>query len=188
MTTSRSTLLFTLVALSACLGIGSASAGSVVVPIGAAALSTYALEESQPVYVLDIDIPADIAGKRLDGAFLEFYVDVALLESAEFEHVPSIDVGALKEAYTGAGEPATDRGSSRAVALGSGRRVRVDITGIVKGWIANPESNRGLVVGALTGSRAGSFALRDDVLGGSAVATVAFIFQHRFGERVSSRQ
>jgi hypothetical protein len=188
MTTSRSTLLFTLVALCVCLGIGSAGAGSVLVPISAATVSTYSLEESQPVYVLGITLPGEIAGKRLDGAFLEFYVDASLLESAEFEHVPSIDVGALNEAYAGSGEPATDRGSSRAVALGSGRRVRVDITDIVKGWIANPESNRGLVVGALTGSRVGSFALRDDVLGGSAVATVTFIFQHRFGERVSSRQ
>ena len=137
MTTFRLSRVSMLVTLCMFLTTGAVNAGSITVPVNSAAISAYSLAESQPVFVLNVALPAGIMGKRLDGAFLEFYVDASLLESAEIEHVPSIDVRALKETYTGSGEPTvvSDRGRSRAILVGTGRRVRVDITDIVKGWI-----------------------------------------------------
>jgi hypothetical protein len=167
-----------------------AASSSLTVPVTSSALSTY-LSETQPAYVLSVSIPDEISGKRLDTALLEFYVDAALLESADIDHSPSIDVRALSAAYSGTGEPqfsVESGGASRPVQVGEQRRVVVDITSIVKGWIESPQSNHGLVIGSLRGSKAGDFSVRNDVLGGGNVATVTFFYQNRFGQRISSVQ
>lgn len=167
-----------------------AASSSVTVAVTTSALSTYSAE-TQPSYVLSVSIPEELTGKRLDTALLEFYVDAALVESAEIEHSPSIDVRALTAAYSGSGDPqfsVESGGASRPVEVGEQRKVVVDITGIVKAWIESPQSNHGLVIGSLRGSKAGDFSVRTDVLGGGKVATVTFFYQNRFGQRMSSTQ
>jgi hypothetical protein len=69
--------------------------------------------------------------------------------------------------------------------MGEGRVMRVDITDIVKGWLANPSGNHGLVIGALTGPEVGTVSLESAGLGPAAAVRVTFFYQKRFGDRVS---
>jgi hypothetical protein len=63
----------------------------------------------------------------------------------------------------------------------------VDITGIVNGWIANPSSNHGLVIGALTGPDVGTVSLASAGLGPATAVRVTFFYQNRSGGRVSTK-
>ncbi len=171
------------------LNVTAADASHVTVPVTTSGMASASVD-SRPIYVLSLEVPEAVSGKRLDTALLEFYVDAALVSGEEVEHTPSIDVRALTATYSPTGELASSAalGRARPVSVGSGRKVVVDITDIVKAWIASPSSNHGIVVGSLGGSKAGDFTMRSDVLGGGKVATVTFFYQNRSGERISERQ
>jgi hypothetical protein len=166
-----------------------AQASRLTVPVTTSGM-TSATSRNRPFYVLTVDVPEDLSGKRLDTATLEFYVDAALVSGEEAEHSPTIDVRALTAAYSPNDELSSSSalGRARPVPLGHNRKVVVDITDMVKAWIASPSSNHGIVVGSLGGSKAGDFTVRSDVLGGSKVATVTYFYQNRSGERISERQ
>ena len=50
----------------------------------------------------------------------------------------------------------------------------LDITDIVRSFLADPGSNHGLVVGSLSGSRAGLFTLKEGTIAPGVVARVTF--------------
>lgn len=149
---------------------------------------------------VNVSIPADVAGKRLDSVLLEFAVDATPL-SPEDSVVVTPEVGAYPlTAPYGSGRPGDGPGmnqqpvfedvvpSSRPVASGDSRLVRMDITDIVRDWMANPGANYGLVIGSLKGPQVASVTLREAISGGEASIRITFFYQNRFGDRISSRQ
>jgi hypothetical protein len=128
-------------------------------------------------YVVSVSVPPEAA--RVQWAFLEFYVDVSSRASDELQNeTPLFEVYALKGAFSGDIDlnqfQPQDLPTMRPVAVGSGRRVVMDITEIVKVYIANPASNHGLIVGSLTGSRDGLFTLRSGEFGLSSLGRITF--------------
>lgn len=165
----------------------SAQAKSIVVRLNEQTLTT-GTSDRGTYHVVDLAIPEEIAGKRLDTVMLEFYVDVAANEELEMEgFVPSIEVYPLSEAVQVGRAPrfTSSYPTSRPVALGEGRRVTVDITDIVKGWIESPSTNHGLVIGSFSGPVVGDLDVRDDVIGNGTAIQATFFYQNRFGQRVS---
>lgn len=140
-----------------------------------------------PYYVVNLALPEEVAGKRLDAVLLEFYVDVAPDASLDPEYTPSIDVYSLTAAAQTDRMPvfSTNHPSSFPLALGESRRVSVDITNIVKWWIASPSTNYGLVIGSFGGPKVSDLDVRNDVLGGGKSLQATFFYQNRFGGRVS---
>ena len=133
-------------------------------------------------YTLSVALP-ELHGRELLGAYLEFYVDADAIEvEGRANDAPSLDVFALAQAHQGAvseaefGAPALAPGL---VMSGESRRVVRDITGIVRGWFADPQSNHGLILGSLTGERDGVFTVKSGVLGDGVVARL--IVHHRDG-------
>jgi hypothetical protein len=141
-------------------------------------------------YVVNLRVPGEVIGARLDTVLLEFYVDVAADVSVGEEYTPSLEVYPLTEALREGQRPrfATDYPSTRTVSIGEGLHVLVDITEIVKHWIATPGSNYGFVVGSFSGPKMGDFDVRNDLLALGKLVRATFFYQNRFGERVSSSQ
>lgn len=138
-------------------------------------------------YIVKFSLPADLTGKRLDGVFLDFVVDTSPTSEAEADATPFVAVYPLTAAATGQTlEYETDVPSVRPVSMGENQTVRVDITDIVKGWLVDPSSNHGLVIGALAGPEVGTVSLKSDAIDGTALR-VTFFYQNRSGERVSTK-
>lgn len=170
-------------------GAKQAIAAHVTVPITTSAM-TSTTANSRPVFVLSLDVPSVLDGKRLDSVLLKFYVDAALVSGETVEHAPTIDVRALTAPYSSNSAITSSAALGRAhpVPVGDDRKIVVDITDIVKAWIADPSSNHGLVIGSLGGSQAGDFTMRNNMLGASSrVAAATFFYQNRSGGRISSR-
>jgi hypothetical protein len=148
---------------------------------------TTAQEEFGTFHVVEFTIPEDLAGKRLDTVMLELYVDVSLMEGVAEETTPVVEILPLTEKFAGDGVPKFTPTSTavRNVVPGERRKLLLDITEMAKGWIAEPETNHGVIIGTLTGPKDGTITLRDDVLGGGKVAKVTFFYQSRLGGRVS---
>jgi hypothetical protein len=139
-------------------------------------------------YVVKFTLPADLAGKRLDSVFLDFVVDASPANPEAAETALLVGVFPLTEAATDAPlRYLSDVPSVRPISLGENRPVRADITDIVRGWLANPSTHHGLVVGALTGPEVGTVELQDAVLGSGVAFRVTFFYQNRSGERVSAK-
>jgi hypothetical protein len=137
-------------------------------------------------------------GKRLDSVLLEFAVDASpmILEDSTVV-VPVVGAFPLTATYTGGGvgngrdsAPVFNSAvpSARPIATGENRLVRMDVTDIVKGWMANPSSNHGLVIGSLTGPEAGAVTMRGALPGSESAVRLTFFYQNRFGGRVSSTE
>ena len=73
------------------------------------------------------------------------------------------------------------------VPVGENRPVKTDITDMVKGWLANPSSNHGVVIGALVGPQAGDMSLKSSALAANTALRLTFFYQNRSRERVSSK-
>lgn len=71
------------------------------------------------------------------------------------------------------------------VAAGDSRVVRLDITDIVGGWIADPSSNHGLVVGAITDPEVATVSLNTTSLGPDTAFRIRFLYQNRSGEEAT---
>jgi len=162
---------------------------NVTVGLASRDVASYSTAQDQlgTFHVMAIAIPEDVVGKRLDTATLELYVDVSLNDEASEGSTPVIEVLPLTNAFAGDGKPtfAPTSPAVRNVVPGERRKLLLDITDIVKGWIANPGTNHGLIIGSLTGNKEGEFSLRNDVLGAGVVAKVTFFYQNRSGGRVS---
>jgi hypothetical protein len=166
---------------------GPAVAGSVTVTIPMEAVTVKSGERGE-CYIVKFDLPADLAGKRLDGVFIDFVVDASPRSEDEAEATRLVGVFPLTAEPTGATlQYESDIPSVHPIAMGEDRRVRVDITGIVNGWIANPSSNHGLVIGALTGPDVGTVSLASAGLGPATAVRVTFFYQNRSGGRVSTK-
>jgi hypothetical protein len=162
---------------------------SVTVQVAGQSLSSGTTDRGA-YYVLNLPVPEDVIGKRLDTVLLEFYVDVEADETIKFDYAPSIEVFPLTETSQLGRSPqfTTAHPTSRPVALGDGQRVLLDITDIVKGWIESPSTNHGLVIGAFSGPKAGALNVRNDVIGSGKALQATFFYQNRFGQRVSRQQ
>jgi len=140
-------------------------------------------------YVVALNPPAELAGKRLDSVFLDFVVDVTPTSPEQAWMAPRVGVFPLTESFTGVNLAYDSTVPSvRAVPTGENQALLVDITNIVKGWLATPSSNHGFVIGSLTGPEVGTVSLKDTALGPGAALRVTFFYQNRFGDRVSARQ
>ena len=145
-------------------------------------------DERGTYFFVACDLPPDLAGKRLDSAFLEVVIDVAP-GSNEDEAVPyDIGVFPLMERFVGT-NPIFESGvsSPRLIPPGDNRRALVDITRIVRRWIADPAGNYGLVLGALTGPKPDGVSIKDSVLDPDTAVRVTFFYQNRFGGPVPAK-
>jgi hypothetical protein len=170
------------------IGVSEAEAESVTIELGQGVRS-HADAVVGDAAVLQFNLPAVLAGKRIDTAVLEFYVDAGLKAEVADGEVPVVDIAALTGAYDSAKPLALDAApaASRHVRVGENRRVAVDITSLVKAWQTGTKENHGIALGALTGTRSGTFALRDGTLGSGVKARITIFYQNRFGNRVSSQ-
>lgn len=145
-------------------------------------------------YLVSVPIPADAAGKRIDSVVLEFAVDVAALSPEDSGAAPAVGVYPLTRPFSGGAGEGMDAplfesnvSSVRPVTIGKNRIVRMDITEIVKAWVSDPSSNHGLVIGSLTGPEVGTVTLRDVLPDSDSAIRVTFVYQNRFGDRISER-
>jgi hypothetical protein len=137
------------------------------------------LHEPGDYYTVQLPVPRVPAGKALTGAYLEFYVDVEGASDAVNE-TPVLEVYALEGELRG-GSYQAELGKAafgpRNVAIGLKRRVVVDVSEIVRGYLGDASKNHGLIISKLTGVRDGAFTLRDDVLGKGVAAKVTFYYR-----------
>ncbi|MBI4721092.1 MAG: hypothetical protein HY770_07740 [Chitinivibrionia bacterium] len=168
-----------------CACLSSADAAKLSIPLAAASISTHAssIEALGDYYTISINIPEQIKGKELYGAYLELYVDVNALEyQGQVNNAPSLDVYALKAAFSGS-EDANQFGQSsfgpRNVVLGENKRVLIDITNIIRAYLQNPGLNHGLILGSLTGMRDGLFTIRKDVVSKGAFGQINYFYDDR---------
>jgi len=136
----------------------------IVIPIHADDVSAHIDQDSTigQYYVVTYRLPQGLRGE-LEHALLELYFDVRadsldgyvneapVLEVYAFEtpYVGTIETGNLDVAYR----------AVRPVALGTARRVVLDITGIVRAHLSSVLPNNGLFVGSLAGYAWGEFRL-----------------------------
>ena len=141
-------------------------------------------------YVVDFAVPEEVAGKRLDTVLLEFYVDIEADDAIETDYFPSIEVFPLSATPQLGREITFSRAfpTSRPVALGEGQLVSVDITDIVKGWIASPSTNHGVVIGSFSGPSVDGLDVRNNLIGEGKALRITYFYQNRFGDRISQRQ
>lgn len=166
---------------------GVAQPANLAISIGMSGVTAKSGERGS-YYVVKIDLPPELTGKRLDSALLEFAVDAAPLSPAEAGATPEIAVFPLTAEFTDASLNYDAKVPSvQNIPMGEGQVVMDDITSIVKDWLANPSSNHGLVIGALTGPEVGAVSLNDTVLGAGSALRVTFFYQNRFGGRVSTK-
>jgi hypothetical protein len=143
-------------------------------------------------YILNIEIPQGVNAASIDRVQVKFAVDV--VRSNEEDSVATATVGLFPLTQTmGDARNATPEfngavPSVRPVPIGDNRIVKMDVTDIVKGWLVEPSSNHGLVIGTLTGPAVGTASLRTSSLGEDTAALVTLYYKIRFGERVSSRE
>lgn len=163
---------------------------SQTITISAASVSSQAAEDRGSVHVFAVEIPEDVVGKRLDTVLLEFQVDVGLAEDELAEMAPVVGVYPLTEQLSLERSPVftSTFASSRNVRAEDGQTILVDITEIVRGWLDEPSSNHGLVVGSFGGAKLAKLELSTDAIAPGKVARVTFFYQNRFGDRLSVRQ
>jgi len=119
-----------------------------------------------PYYVVTFELPSGAQGREIFRAMLEFEMDVSARELLEgyTNESPVVEVFALAQTFGGAFDP---EGAERLeevernMAVGTGRRVRLDITHFVQDLVNNTRMNHGLVVGSLTGPRDGVFEVKE---------------------------
>lgn len=136
-------------------------------------------DTTQSLYVLKMSLPEILHNKRIDNALLEFYVDVSSKDEVLREYSPMIEVYPLNEEFNEARNPSfTLSRAVRNVTCGEDRRVILDITEMIQRWISNPNSNHGLIIGALTGQKSGKFGLRNNALGENVSAIVKVFYRN----------
>ena len=138
-------------------------------------------------YVLQVSVPQEVAGNRLDSVVLEFAVDASALSEEDSVVTPVVGVYPVTSEFVASrgdgpegsvDAPEFERvvPSSRPVALGSQRVLRMDITDMVRGWMSAPSSNHGLVIGTLTGPDVGTVTLNETLPGGNAPIRMTFFY------------
>lgn len=153
--------------------------------------------ESGQFYFIHVSLPAELDGKRLDSAMIEFSVDAEAIALADSVATPVFGAYPLTSPYNAdaqpsgaAATPAFDKvvPSARPIAFGERNVLRMDITDTVKAWIENPQSNFGLVIGSLTGPKIGTVMLNTTLSGSDSAIRITFFYQNRFGDRAATGQ
>jgi hypothetical protein len=119
-----------------------------------------------PYYVVTFELPSGAQGREIFRAMLEFEMDVSARELMEgyVNESPVVEVFALAQTF---GEEFDPEGAERLedvernMAVGTSRRVRLDITHFVQDIVKNVRTNHGLVIGSLTGPRDGVFEVKE---------------------------
>jgi len=166
-----------------------AAAKTVVVSVPMNAVSTNTGDRGA-FYVLDLSVPDGISESSLDAVVLAFAVNASPASEEDSLETPVVGVYPVMSEFVasrgdgpvGAVEaPEIDSvvPSSRPVAFGEHRVLRMDITDIVKGWISEPTSNHGLVIGTLTGPEVGTITLNAALPSGDAPVRVTFFYRTR---------
>jgi hypothetical protein len=166
---------------------GVAAAKSVTVYVSMDAVHAHTGERGT-FYVLDVSIPEEVSGNKLDSVVLEFAVDASAHTEGDSVVTPVVGVYPVNSEFVanrGDGPVGTVEApdftgivpSSRPVALGEHHVLRMEITDIVKGWIASPENNHGLVIGTLTGPDVGTISLNDTLPAASAPIRVTYLYR-----------
>ena len=128
-----------------------------------------------PYYTVSYVLPAGLDPTRVQRAILELVVDVHAKPRGEYvNEAPVLEVYALTQAFAGTVDiEALDRSTRavRPVAVGQSRRVKIDVTRIVRAH-AGGESNYGLVLGSVTGMREGVFTIRTNTFPNGGMARV----------------
>jgi len=123
-------------------------------------------EDLGPYYVVTFELPSGAQGREIFRAMLEFEMDVSARELMQgyMNESPVVDVFALAQSFGGAFDP---EGAERLeevernMAVGTSRRVKLDITHFVQELVNNNRVNHGLVIGSLTGPRDGVFEVKE---------------------------
>jgi hypothetical protein len=130
-------------------------------------------------YTLRFDVPDDVRTRKLVSAVLEFYADVSATAVNEWvNETPVIELYALNASVSENVSVGTFRRPSaavRAVRIGQGRRITLDLTEIVRDWIKDPRSNHGVALGSFRGGRECVLSLRDGILGSEQFAKITFV-------------
>jgi hypothetical protein len=149
-------------------------------------------------YTVSYDLPVSLRAQDLEIALLEIYMDVRAKPRLEYSNAPEgdqpekaieyvneapvIEVYALTQPYAGSVDLERFDAATRAVrpvALGTGRRVLIEITDILRGQLDGRIPNHGIVLGSLTGTRDGDFALVQDKLPKSAIGRLRIYTKRR---------
>lgn len=141
------------------------------------------LDSGASYYTLQFQVPIQLQGKELYGAFLEFYLDVVgeARDSASVR-IPVLDIYSLSGAYGGQIDPSKfDRatGTVRNIPPGDNQRVLVDITEIVRNYIEDASTNYGLIIGGLEDMRDGSFTWKPNSFPSAGPARIIFHYDNR---------
>ena len=163
--------------------LSSAEADKLTTTIESSKLTTHA--ESNPslgaYFVLQVDVPqAILKAKTTNHAFLEFYVDVTSREVDGYtESTPVFEIYALSASFSGQVDPTKFApqliATSRPVAAGQNRRVQIDIAEFIRTYVKNPSKNHGLIIGSLTGRRAGVFSIKANAFGAGIPARITYL-------------
>jgi hypothetical protein len=126
-----------------------------------------------PYYVITWQMPGGLSSDGLAQALLELYVDVDAKARGDYRNdAPILEVVAQQQQFNGElGELADVLRASRPVLVGERRRVRLDVTNIVRARLRGASGDQ-LVVGSLTGLRDGEFRLVTGELGPDVVGRV----------------
>lgn len=137
-------------------------------------------------YTLQVQVPQEIVGKKLYGAILELTLDVTGADrDSTSVKVPVLEVYALNASFTGSLEAAdviTETATIRNVPPGNDRRVRIDITDVVKAYLEQPTKNYGLIIGGLASYREGSVSITQNAYKSGNVARIDFHYDSRSGK------
>ena len=159
--------------------VGSAAAERITVALTATEVTaaTPSNEALGDYYLVSVEIPEGLRGKRLVGAYLEVAVDVSARTVSDFTiNAPTLEVHMLSEQLTGEANDSKVIPHStmrRAVEVGENRSVRIDVTEAIKRFIDSPSDNHGLVIGSLRGRRDGLFELKNS---GGALARITYLY------------
>jgi hypothetical protein len=170
--------------------VGSAIARQATIAIPMQQLSTFSGDRGA-FYIVNVAVPEDVNGKRLDSVVMELSVDVEPMTPADSVSTPIVGVYPLTQSYNGGGAAPTFEDvvpSARPIALGQSTVVRMDITDIVKGWIESAASNHGLAIGSLTGPEVGNVTLNSTLPRSDSAVRITFFYQDRFGGAPGSGQ
>lgn len=130
------------------------------------------------LYTVSYSLPDELVAERLERALLEVFVDVrSKVRDGYTNEAPVLEVYALAEPFGDRFERKKLDPKTRAVrpvALGAGRRVVLDITGIIRSQLSGELGNYGLVIGSVSGMREGEFGLVAGRLPEGAVGQIRY--------------
>jgi hypothetical protein len=152
--------------LIAVVAVQTATAGRFVVPVELSGMAAEGPEGKSAVsyYAAALEVPEALGGKEFLRAVLEMTVDVSAREVNGYRNeAPMLELyvlkggGRLEADRLKAGTPSRAR---RNIPVGNARRVRMDITDVVKELMETPGEARELVVGSVSSSRDGTFTMK----------------------------